>query len=125
MDYPLIFKRGLLMFIAASCAAMLIWGASGNVKAQERACTYSLESTAAMLAMSGNFNVVLDPPDRDLFVRDLESAIGFHLRDVTNVLIAEYGGVLVYGLEMKGCLSSPIPLPGQEPVRRPVRGIPA
>ena len=35
MDYPLIFKRGLLTFIAASCAAMLIWGAAGNVKAQE------------------------------------------------------------------------------------------
>lgn len=92
--------------------------------ARAAAC-YSLPSTVQMLTLSESFHMLLDDRSRDQFVHELEASIGFHFPSVSNVLIAEWNGALVYGLEIKGCLTSPLPIPGAPPVRRPVKGVAA
>jgi uncharacterized membrane protein len=122
-----VLKATVLTFITFCCIVALVLAWPRPVVAQEQRCTYTLSSTVEMLATMGEFNVVLEPEGRARFVRDLEALIGFRFPAVSNVLLATFGGQLVYGLEINGCLGSPQPFPFGPPVtvRKPVKGIPA
>lgn len=68
----------------------------------------TLPAVIQMLTQHGADFSVLDPNKADHFVSALESQHGIQYPAVTNVLIAAFPQGLVYGLEMKGCLTRPI-----------------
>lgn len=107
---PLLAIAGSLMLIAA------FW--PPPAQAQESSCQFELVPTVLQLSAQSIPHKVLDPAERNRFVSSLEHQIGFNFPEVRNVLLAELSGVLVYGLEINGCLTAPQALAAPKPVKR-------
>ena len=80
------------------------------VVAQE--CT-SLSDVVAILDKQGVKYVLVEAEKVQDFVDKIaEPILNQEIEGVTNVLIADMSGTMVFGLEVGGCVLGPVPVPG-------------
>ena len=80
--------------------------------AQDAACA-SLSDVTGLLDEQGTKYVMLPDEEVQGFVDDVaEPIVGGEFDGVTNVLIADLSGQIVFGLEIGGCLLGPVAVPG-------------
>lgn len=102
--------------LVCTFAVLLATSLSGSVMAQE--CRFTMDDAVGSLTAVGDTYAILDGETADEFVA-LLGADAPSQEDVTRVLIAHFAGTDFFGLEIGGCLTPPMLLPGAKP---PVEG---
>jgi hypothetical protein len=79
----------------------------------------TLDAATALMSEQGTTFMLLAPDAIPTFVDEIAEPVlgGAEIEGVTNVIVASLNGLAVFGLEIDGCLSAPVPMPGQIPAR--------
>lgn len=101
--------------LAASAALALSACALAPAHAAGGTCP-TMQDVIGVLEADNTRYVVVDADKVQKFVDEVaEPVLGHEVEGVTNVLLANLNGVMVFGLEIDGCFSNPYRLPVPAP----------